>query len=204
MFRAPIARVSYTEDEMAIPPTLPTSFVPPPASAIVSAYRSNIFGLLSYLILGIAFVFAVLVFLYGRLLSSEYSSKETALRKAEAAVDPATVGSFVRLRDRLASGESILNNHIAFSGFFTSLEKVLPETVRFSSLHLSLDSNGETKVEGSGSAKNFNSLAAASSAFAADGNIKDAIFSNINVNNEGSVSFVLSATIDPKVTTFLP
>ncbi|MBI4065667.1 hypothetical protein HY412_00535 [Candidatus Kaiserbacteria bacterium] len=189
---------------MAIPPTLPTSFVPPSASAAVSAYRSSVLGFLAYLILGIVFILAIGVFLYGRLLASEYLSKETALREAEAAIDPATVESFVRLRDRLASGETLLNGHTAFSGFFASLEKLLPETVRFSSLHLSTDATGVSKIEGVGSAKSFNALAAASTAFAGDGRIKDAIFSNINIDKEGSVSFILSATIDPKLVVFSP
>lgn len=189
---------------MAIPPTLPTSFVPPPSTTIASAYRSGVLGFIAYLILGVIFILAIGVFFYGRLLSAEYASKEAALHKAEAAIDPATVENFVRLRDRLASSESLLNRHIAFSGFFSSLENILPQTVRFSLLHLSVDSSGVAKIEGSGTAKSFNALAAASTAFAADGNIKDAIFSNININNEGSVSFVLSATVDPEIIAFLP
>ena len=189
---------------MALLPTLPTSFVPPSASSAVSAYRSNALSFFAYLILGIVFALAIGVFLYGRLLASELSSKETALRKAEAAIDLATVGSFVRLRDRLASGEALLDGHIAFSGLFASLENLLPETVRFSSLHLSIDTAGVSKVEGAGSAKSFNALAAASTAFAEDGRIKDAIFSNITINNDSSVSFVLSAALDPRLTVFSP
>lgn len=189
---------------MALLPTLPTSFVPPSASSTVSAYRSNALSFFAYAILGIVFALAIGVFLYGRLLASELSSKETLLHEAEAAIDPATVGSFVRLRDRLASGETLLDGHIAFSGFFSSLEKLLPATVRFSSLHISVDTAGISRVEGAGSAKSFNALAAASTAFAEDGRIKDAIFSNITINEDASVSFVLSATLDPKLTVFSP
>lgn len=189
---------------MALLPTLPTSFVPPPASSSVSAYRSNALSFFAYAILGIVFVLAIGVFLYGRLLASELSSKGASLHEAELAIDPATVGSFVRLRDRLASGEKLLDEHIAFSGFFTSLEKLLPTTVRFSSLHLSVDTAGVSRVEGTGSAKSFNALAAASTAFAEDGRIKDAIFSNITINGDSSVSFVLSAALDPKLTVFSP
>lgn len=189
---------------MALPPTLPTSFVPPAASSAVSAYRSDIFNIFAYAILGVIFALAIGVFLYGRLLSSELSSKENLLREAEAAIDPATVDSFVRLRNRLTSGEALLGGHIAFSGFFTSLENLLPASVRFSSMHLSIDSAGAPKVDGAGSAKSFNALAAASAAFAADGRIKDAIFSNITINRDGSVSFALSAVLDPKLTAFTP
>lgn len=189
---------------MALLPTLPTSFVPPSASSAVFAYRSNALSFFAYATLGIVFALAIGVFLYGRLLASELSSKETALREAEAAIDLATVDSFVRLRDRLASGETLLDGHIAFSGFFSSLEKLLPTTVRFSSLHLSVDTAGVSKIEGTGSAKSFNALAVASTAFAEDGRIKDAIFSNITISENASVSFALSATLDPKLTIFSP
>ena len=59
-------------------------------------------------------------------------------------------------------------------------------------------------MEGTGVAKSFNALAAASAAFAADGRIKDAIFSNININRDSSVSFALAATLDPKIIAFSP
>lgn len=53
-------------------------------------------------------------------------------------------------------------------------------------------------------ARSFNALAAASNAFATDGRIKDAIFSNISVNKDSTVSFSLSAMLDPKLIIFEP
>ncbi|MCR4333987.1 MAG: hypothetical protein NUV60_03185 [Patescibacteria group bacterium] len=190
---------------MALPPTIPTSFVPHAAAA--RRFRSDFtstFDALAYLILAVVFVLALGVFVYGRILASDKTAKDTALAKAQAAIDPVTVENFVRLRNRLSSGSALLNGHIAFSGFFSSLEKVLPANVRFSSLQLALNDAGVPKVDGVGVAKSFNALAAASNAFAMDGHIKDAIFSNINVNRDGSVSFALSATIDLKIVVFSP
>ena len=82
----------------------------------------------------------------------------------------------------------------------------MPSTVRFTSLHLILDPTGAgtAKVEGAGTAKSFNALAATSAAFATDGSIKDAIFSSIKVNKDNSVSFLLQAMLDPKGITFSP
>lgn len=162
------------------------------------------FGFFAYGVLGFVVVLALGVFLYGNLLSSEKSSKDAALTKAEGAIDPKTVEEFVRLRDRLTSGMQMLNNHIAFTGFFNTLETVLPSTVRFTSLHLSFTDTGGPKLEALGTAKSFNALAAASNAFSADGHIKDAIFSNIVVNKGGSVGFSLSATLDPKLVAYVP
>lgn len=192
---------------MDIPPTIPTSFVPRSASTVARQSRVDsigAFSLFAYVVLGIVFALAIGVFVYGRILSNMRTSKDTALARAEKAIDVATVEGFVQLRNRLNSGMTLLSNHVAFSGFFSLIETLLPTTVRLSSLHLSLDTTKKVKLEGSGVAKSFNALAAVSSAFATDGRIKEAIFSNLVVNRDNTVSFVLSATLDPKVVAFSP
>lgn len=190
---------------MALPPTIPTSFVPHAASVSAPRFRSDLtgaFGFFAYAVLGIAFVLALGVFFYGRILTSSAASKDAALKSAEANIDPATVLNFVRLRDRLTASGLLLGGHIAFSEFFSVIERLLPASTRFTSLHLLRNDAGIAKVEGAGIAGSFNTLAATSNAFASDGRIKDAIFSNISVNNNGSVSFAFSATLDPKLVLF--
>jgi len=191
-----------------LPPTIPTSFVPHSTTSAPRRYGvdfASSLGLLAYIVLGVVFALAISIFFYGRILSSSQISKDAALAQAEAAIDPTTVESFVRLRNRLTSGSTLLSGHTAFSKFFTAFGTLLPSTVRFNSLHLSLDDKGTIKFEGAGTAKSFNALAAASAAFAQDGRIKNAIFSNIVVSpRDSSVSFVLSATLDPKLVAFSP
>lgn len=192
---------------MDIPPTIPTSFVPQSASANARRFRTDFtgaFGFFAYGVLGIVFVLAIGVFFYGRILATTQASKDAALTKAEAAIDPATVAGFVQLRNRLTSGATLLDNHVAFSGFFKVLETLLPTNVRLTSLHLVFDTPAKVKFDGSGTAKSFNALAAASNAFAADGRIKEAIFSNIVINKDSSVSFTLSAALDSKLVAFSP
>ncbi|MFA5745120.1 MAG: hypothetical protein WC887_02810 [Candidatus Paceibacterota bacterium] len=189
-----------------LPPTIPTSFVPRSASAVSrrsSVDLTGMFGFISYIILGIVFILAVGVFLYGQLLSNNQKTKDEALAKAEAAIDPSIAQEFVRLRNRLSSGKMLLENHKTSSDFFTALESVMPSTVSFTSLNLSLNDKGIIEFQGLGVAKNFNALAAASMSFAKDGRIKNAIFSGITVNSkDNSVSFALTATFDPKPVNF--
>lgn len=183
---------------MALLPTIPTSFVPHSnvAPKRFHADFSNAFGLFAYAVLGIVFLLALSVFFYGRILAFNQSSKDAKLKVAVDGIQPTTIDGFIRLRDRLSSGKTLLNEHVAFSGFFSLLEKIIPETVRFTTIHLSFNSTGVPKIDGAGVAKSFNALAAASTAFADDGHIKDAIFSNITINKDSSVSFSLVASID--------
>lgn len=190
---------------MALPPTIPTSFVP--HSTAVRRYRTDFtgaFGFLMYGILGIVFLMALSVFFYGQLLATEQSGKDDELAKAAANIDRPTIEEFVRLNNRLKQGGTLLAKHSAFSNFFDSLQSILPTNVRFATLHLFFDAHGAPRVEGVGTAKNFNALAAASASFAADGRIKDAIFSKLSVNKDNSVSFGLSAVLDPELVTFAP
>ncbi len=191
-----------------LPPTIPTSFVPRPTAAGARRFSTDLSGALgffAYGILGLMFVLSLGVFFYGQFLASNEKDKSDQLTKARSEIDLTVVKNFVRLHDRLDRGATLLANHAAFSGFFTTLNALVPATVRFTSLHLTNTDAKVPKLEGSGLARNFNALAAASAAFAADGRIKDAIFSNIVVyQKDGSVSFALSATLDPKLIAFSP
>lgn len=189
---------------MALPPTIPTSFVPHSASQKFRPDFTGAFGFFAYAVLGIAFLLALGVFFYGRILSADKVSKDKELLAAEAGIDSKSVGNFVRLRDRLTSSDALLKGHVAFSGFFSSLEKIIPTTVHFTTLHLTFNTAGVSKVSGAGVAKSFNALAAASTAFATDGRIKDAIFSDIIINKDSSVSFSLAATLDRDIIVFSP
>lgn len=157
-----------------------------------------------YGVLGIVFLMALGVFFYGQLLAAEQSGKDEKLAQAAANIDRATIEEFVRLNNRLKQGGTLLAKHSAFSNFFDSLQTILPTNVRFATLHLFFDAHGASRVEGTGTAKNFNALAATSAAFATDGRVKDAIFSKLSVNKDNSVSFGLSAALDPKLATFAP
>jgi hypothetical protein len=190
---------------MALYPTIPTSFVPRPAAP--QRFRpdpSGAFAFFGYSVLAAVFLLAVGVFFYGRILVAEQNSKDKALSTAVSSIDSKTAEGFIRLHDRLVLSQSLLSQHVASSGLFTLLDKIMPSTVRFTSLHLILGPTGIAKVEGAGTAKSFNALAAASAAFATDGSIKDAIFSSIKVNKDNSVNYLLTATLDPKTITFSP
>lgn len=188
-----------------LPSTIPTSFVPHQGSGphLSRSDFAGAFGFLCYMLLVIALVLATGVFLYGQVLMKTKSSKDAQLAAAFQNIDDNTVKGFVRLRNRLDSSYTLLNNHVAFTGLFSAIEKILPSSVGFLSMHLSMNSSGERTLEGAGVAKSFNALASASAALSEDGRIKSAIFSHIGVNTNGTVSFTLSATPDPELVAFV-
>lgn len=184
---------------MALPPTIPTSFVPrQPVLVRKSVSGYNPFLIVSYIILGIWILVAGLVFAYQLYLTKVAEQKSEALRTAQNNIDQATVNDFIRLRDRFTVAKDLLNKHRLPSGFFDELETITIQNVHFTSMKLSVKDSGTATIVMQGVAKNFNALAAQSTAFANDKNFKGAIFSGFTLDSkDNSVAFQVSADIDP-------
>lgn len=198
-------KVAYTEFQMDVS-SIPTSFVPRPTSATAKGGWNNMgaFAIFCYAIFILSFALLIGVFIYGRILSATFDAKETELANRVESIDTIAVESFVRLRNRLEYGADLLSNHTGVSSLFATIEKVLPTPVRLTSIRLTIGTGSDVRMESTGIAKSFNALATASAGFAQDGSIKDAIFSDIRVNKDNSVSFSLSARIDPDLVKFTP
>lgn len=139
------------------------------------------------------------VFLYGTYLEGVRDTKIQELDGAKREINASTVEEFIRLRDRFVSARGILDNHVVFSGFFNILEERTLQNVRFSSLTFTFNEDGIPEIEMSGEARSFNALAAQSRTLNEERRFKRAIFSDITVNANNTVSFSLSAQLDPSV-----
>ncbi|HWH16385.1 MAG TPA: hypothetical protein VNU25_02265 [Candidatus Paceibacterota bacterium] len=189
---------------MALPPTIPTSFVPKqPVSSSMRKQKSGLNLLLigSSIVLAIGTLTCAGIFGYELYLKGARDAKQAELAAAQRAVDIDTVEGFIRLRDRLSATESILNQHVELSEFFDVLEARTLQTVRFSNLTVSVSGDRSAEVQMEGVARSFNALAAQSASIAAEKRIKRAIFSDIAVNENGTVGFSLTATLDPRIIT---
>lgn len=187
---------------------MPTSFAPHQPDKGARKPGADVFeflGYFFYLVLGIVFVLAVGVFLYARLLDSAKEAKDEQLTKAIAQLDVSTVSGIARLHDRLAAGSKLLDAHPLFSQVLPLLENVMPNTVQFTSLHLSFDAtSGHPSIDGVGVAKSYNSLALASAAFAKDTHFKGAVFKDLKPQQDLTVQFSFSAAFDPTIVAFTP
>lgn len=199
-----VSRVSYTYYIVALPPTIPTSFVPKqPVAAPVrrQASGTNIFMLVAGALLLTSIISALGVFGFEMYLKNARDSKAANLAVAQQSVDITIVENFIRLRNRLSAVEQLLNQHVELSDFFTVLEQRTLQAVRFNDLSVSVNDDRSAEIEMSGVARTFNALAAQSNELASEKRIKRAIFSDITVNENGTVGFTLTAIIDPRLIT---
>jgi hypothetical protein len=186
---------------VALPPSIPTSFVPKQPVVATRRQRAStsVFAIIAYFVAGVALVAAGLVFAYQAYLTNVRTAKEQQLTSAEAQVNIEVVKDYIRLRNRFRATESLLDGHVAASQFFDVLETLTLQNVRFQALQLAVSEDRSASIEMRGVAKSFNALAAESSAFAAEKRIKRAIFSDIAVDKSGIVTFILRAELDPSL-----
>ncbi len=182
---------------MAVPPTIPTSFVPPAPSARTA--RVDIGGAFSFIalsILAIAVLGAGGIFGYQKYLESVKASGDATVVADQQKIDAATIGEFVHLEQRIDTAKQLLAGHLAPSALLDLFGDLTPASVRFSSFKFSAsETAGAYKVTAAGTGASFNALAVASASFSASPKLKNPIFSSLTLNKDGSIGFSLTADV---------
>ncbi len=153
---------------------------------------------ISLFLLGLSLLGAGGVFAYEQYLMDIRDAKSAEVENAEKEIDTVVVEDFIRMRDRFTSAKTLLDAHVMASQFFDLLESKTLQNVRFDSLSFTLADDRTAEIRMEGVARTFNALAAQSSLFAGEKEIKRAIFSDIRVDeNDDTVSFTLTADLTP-------
>ncbi|MBI2047787.1 MAG: hypothetical protein HYT27_01475 [Parcubacteria group bacterium] len=142
------------------------------------------------------------VFLFDVLLKRQESSLTSSIERAREAIEPELVASLGRIDARIKAAKNILDNHTAISPIFDLLEQLTLSSVSFESLRYVVESEGKITFQLSGTARNYSSVALQSVLFGENRYIENPIFSNLQLNNQGSVSFNFSANINKRLVLF--
>jgi Tfp pilus assembly protein PilN len=157
---------------------------------------SNVLLIISLVILAVSVVTAGAVFGYQKYLESVIEVKNAALTEARSQIDREQVEELIRLKQRFDSGKELLRDHVSASQLFVLLESVTLENVSFGDMTLTVADDRSATISLTGTARNFNTLAAQSNEIAAQRDFKRAIFSEISLNDNGTVGFTLNASLD--------
>ncbi|MDE2071273.1 MAG: PilN domain-containing protein [Patescibacteria group bacterium] len=181
------------------PVAAPGSFIP--KQSLSSARRGGM-GLLT-LIAVIFFVFSVIAAAgawgYKFYAQSDLDSKKAQLQKYQDAYNFGSIQDLVRFDSRIKNSKQLLNKHIAVTGVLNFLALQTLEKVQFTSFTFDLDPDGSAKLQLTGIADSFSTVALQSDQFGASKVLRDVVFSNIAVNTKSQVSFGVAATIDPSL-----
>ncbi len=180
-----------------------TSFIPKkPLIGETQPGGGGLLMLLAIFIFIVSVVAAGGAFAYGKFLDKALSDKDASLKKAEGAFDTASIVDLSRLDIRLGEARELLESHVAPSGVFTFLSATTLERVQFTSLALDIDTEGSGRIQLSGIADSFSSLALQSDQFGAAKVLRDVVFSGITTDAAGRVVFSVSASVDPSVLSY--
>jgi hypothetical protein len=178
-----------------------TSFIPkkPLAEVRTPAPKPvNIFSFIAMILFFASLISAGGVYFYKVLLTKRIADMGVQLARAKDAFEPSLISDLETLDKRINSSKEILSNHILVSPIFKALEEMTLRSIRFSKFSYTYNAGDKAVgVKISGQAKDYNAIAAQSDILGENKYIKNPVFSNLNLDTKGNVSFDLFFTVDP-------
>lgn len=178
-----------------------TSFIPKvslaPTEGDALKKSVNFFSFIATLIFIISALSAGGAYVYLGYLKKSQETVKTNLEKNIKAFEPQTIETYVRLSSRLNAAHTLLSKHISLSNVFDYLSDATLKTVRFNDFKYQLEGNGNISLTMNGEARNYNAVAYQSQVFGQKRDLKNLIFSDLDLDEKGNVVFKLSSDIEP-------
>jgi len=144
-------------------------------------------------VLGVATLFT-----YERILLSQIAQKKLEIQAEVKAFDPELTESLTKVKSRIDSGEEIISNHLAISLFFDLLETLTARGVYFTEFDFRTPEGEKANFTAKGEAPSYAVLAFQSDTLKQSEYLLNPKFSDINLNDNGRVVFVIAAEMDPR------
>ncbi len=185
-----------------------TSFIPKKPLSVESTVEvphTSLFTFIATLIFFGALAIAAIMYFYEANLNKNIATDKTSLVAARNAFEPTLLTQLQKLDRRLIDANKLLNNHVAVSPIFATLQDTTLKSIQFTkfSYGMPTDANGQIIVRINGKARDYSSIALQSDEFAKNKNIHNPIFSNLTLDDKtGIVGFDLVFTVDPDLVHF--
>lgn len=179
-----------------------TSFVPKKTVLEKEPNHTSTAGGLLNLIGLIVFIASILAagaaYFYRSSLESRVEEYKVSLERARGQFEPALITELQNLDKRMAAATEILDHHIAVSPIFVLLGEITLPTIRYSdfSYEFNPDNPNLVDVTMAGEAKGYNYIALQADLFGDNKFIKNPIFSDFTLDQQGNVDFALTFSVD--------
>lgn len=135
-------------------------------------------------------------FVYGKFTALNIEKKAKALEDAKAALNPELINELSRLSRKMSVADSLMNSHISVSDIFAALEESTLKSIKFDDFNYNYAPDKIT-ISLRGKASGFSSIALQSDLFGKSKVLEKPVFSNLNLDDKGSVNFLFSAEVNP-------
>lgn len=191
-------------------PKFQSSFIPkgPLATAGVASStsrtaRRSILGVLAGIVFTIAIVLGLAVFGYEFYLNRNIGRMASNLAVARESLEPEVIERISNLDQRIISTKNLLDKHITLSPLFDYLGNSTLRTVRFSQFAFQTTEKG-LEVAMRGQARGYSAVALQSEIFNKSPYFKSPIFADLDLDEQGNVTFSFRANIDPSIISYRP
>lgn len=181
-----------------------TSFVPKkPIIEKASAPHSGgglsaAFNLIALIVFIASILAAGATYFYRGSLIDRVEEYKVSLERARGSFEPALITELQILDKRMRAASDILDNHVAVSPIFALIGEITLPTVRYSDFSYEFNEENPNLVDVimTGEAKGYNYIALQADLFGDDKFIKNPIFSDFTLDQNGNVDFALTFSVD--------
>ncbi len=187
-------------------PKFQTSFIPKkPIVASESIVKTSIdfFAIVATIFFLGSLILAAAVYAWQYTLTKQVATSEQNLVKAREQFDQEFIGYVNRLNTKIETSKNLLNGHVGASTIFGFLALHTLKTISYTDFSYSYEADGTVKVVLAGIAKSYSTVALQSEEFGKQNQyIKSPIFSNLNPDQAGNVTFTLTALLDKNLISY--
>jgi len=177
-----------------------TSFIPKkPLSPTVTGYKtsSNYLTIITVAIFLGTLAFGGGVFAYKLTVQKQIDSQIAELKKSKAEFDEKFIKEATRLNTKITAVKKLIDTHKAPSAVFDLLQETTLNTIRFNNFKYTTDkTKGTISIDASGVGLGYQSIVLQSDEFGKTGALKDVVFSSVQPNEKGLVSFAMKSRLD--------
>lgn len=146
---------------------------------------------------------AVGIYLYNITLTKNINSITEQLKIAQKSYQSSLITTLEQTDKRLKSANEVFSNHIIVSPIFYALQSLTLKSIAFNNFSYEFSDEGNVIVKLSGRANNYESIALQSDTLSTNRFIKDPVFSNLNLDDDGKVLFDLEFVVDKVFVNFI-
>jgi hypothetical protein len=188
-------------------PKFQTSFIPkrPIGSSQNSGTdtirSTNIFSVVATIVFIVTILVSIGLFFYKNILTNQIANADKSIVAARADFEPEKIQELIDANARIASVKNLLENHIVVSKVLVLMQDLTVRKMRFTELDY-VNKNNDPTININGEIQTYNALAEQQNVFLNNEFMKDPVFSDFNLGDNGYLSVKFSSKLDPSLVSY--
>jgi len=181
-----------------------SSFIPkePMTQAVFKKKKTGLVGVVAVTL----FIFAIILggglYAYKKILNNDISSLQGQLAEAEKNIDKNTISNMARFAEKMDVVKSIIVKHQVISNILSSLSSSTVSAIYFTSFGYSNAAPNVLTVNLRGRSTSYAGVALQEDTFLKNKFFKSVKFSNLTLEDKGTVAFNTTITVDPELSIY--